>query len=362
MIPSPPTNTPERLNQQPPANNTSTENTSTYQQNTENSNSQPQMQANPTNLYTDNQEVVNSDGTGGKNTLIIILLITLIILVLGGGIYTFWPLLSNIEETITTTTQPDNSQEEQQEETKEDSTPTISPKEDEPDEVDTITEPTLSYSIDYYNIDTADNVSLVRESSIDNDKERIIEESLAYMNTDPDFIEEYAFVIMDGSLTRDDFIPVGIWKDGQQVLIGTISENEQGAASEYNKYIVLDSSLESGELRAVLVHEIGHLVWYRLSPEKVKSYLETRDMTTAMISSWFNYLTKVANGEQSSPPMAMDVWTQSPSEDFAEVFKQVFGGPQDSGNYWSIKTVYGSPSEETKLWLRNETSSLFQVQ
>lgn len=357
MTPSTPPNTTKSSNQPPSTNSATTENSPPYQQNTAYSNSQPQTENTPTNLYPDNETSVNSDRSRSKDTLLIFLLVTLIILVLGGGGYVYWPLLTNKEKKITQKIQPDNSQVDTKEE------PTLpSSEEDERDEEVTTTEPSLSYSIDYYNIDTAENVSLVKVSSIDDKKGKTIEDSLAYMDTDPDFIEEYAFVIMDGSISRDGFIPVGIMKDGKQVLIGTISENEDGAASESSKYIVLDSSLESGELRAVLVHEIGHLVWYRLSPEQVKSYMETRNMTSSMISSWFNYLTKVANGEQSSPPMAMDVWTKSPSEDFAEAFKQVFGGPQDGGNYWSIKTVYGTPSEQTKLWLKNETSSVFKMQ
>ena len=348
MIPSTPPDTTLSSNQPPSTNSTTTINPSNYQQDTGDSNSQSDAQGNPTNLYPDNETTVNPDSAGSKNNLLIFILIALIILVIGGGVYASWYLDAKKEKNITPTIQIDSSQEETEE--------------DETDDVDTTTEPTLLYSIDYYNVDTAKNVSLVTISSIDGDTKKIIDESLTYMNTNPDFIEEYAFVIMDGSISRDGSIPVGIMKDGKQVLIGTISENEDGAASEYGKYIVLDNSLESGALRAVLVHEIAHLVWHRLSPEQAKSYMETRNMTTAMISSWFKYLTKVANGEQSSPPIGIEVWSKSPSEDFAEVFKQVFGGPQDGGKYWAIKTVYGKPSEQTTLWLKSKTSSIFQIQ
>ena len=353
MIPSSPTKTTNSSNQQPSTNTATIKDPSTYQENTGYPNPHPYTQGDPANLHLNDEINADPDKSESKNSSLIYLLVTIIILVVVAGVLAYWFLVANKTEEITPTIQTDNSYED-----------LILPnsKEDETDNVDTVTEPALTYSINYYNVDTAQNVSLVTVSSIDSGKKKTIEESLAYMNTNPNFIEEYAFVIMDGNISRDGSIPVGIRKDGKQVLIGTIGENEDGAASELNKYIVLDSSLDSGELRAVLAHEIGHLVWGRLSPEQAKNFMETRNMTTAMISSWFNYLTKVANGQQSSPPIGVDVWTKSPSEDFAEVFKQVFGGPQDGGNYWTIKTVYGKQSEQTTLWLKNETSPIFQIQ
>ena len=225
-------------------------------------------------------------------------------------------------------------------------TPTLEPK---------VSMPMLTYSLSYFDVDKAKNKALVRSGPIDSNIKEVIESTLARMKTSPAFIEPIAIVFIEKNSTSGTQ-PVGIYWKEKQILVAKISGEELGNAHYENKYIVLKSELSLTELETTFVHELGHIVQGVCTPDEMKAFMEIRNIPTSVVNSWYEFLKR---GSQGAPPIAIGNWTVSPKEDFAEVFKNVFGKDDNSGG-WNILTTYGPVTDDQRDWFIKNISPKFQ--
>ncbi len=107
------------------------------------------------------------------------------------------------------------------------------------------------------------------------------------------------------------------------VAISTFPESglyeQVGIGSSYTGAIIYMDSTNNWDL-AVLTHELGHNIGFRLTDAQWTQYYQLR-------------------GIPANTPRETSNWYTSPEEDFAEVFKATYA--QGSGGEWDIRTYYG---------------------
>ncbi|MCX6781589.1 MAG: hypothetical protein NTW66_00475 [Candidatus Magasanikbacteria bacterium] len=129
-------------------------------------------------------------------------------------------------------------------------------------------------------------------------------------NFSPDFMEGggiYTQNVQDFSL---------IYINKTKITYST--QEAQVAAAFGNK----GGAINISALREVLAHELGHHLGYTLTDSDWKQYYQLRKIPTAT-------------------PRINSSWEQSPTEDFAEVYTNIYFGT-------TVKTVYGSLPETPK--------------
>jgi len=215
--------------------------------------------------------------------------------------------------------------------------------------------PQISYDISYFDIDSAQTKQFVKTGEIDSSKQHLIEQQLRDMKVDPDFIEQFAIAFFIGNAKPGEVI--GIFWNNKQTVLSPISSGEEGVAHYEGRYIILRSSVVGENLRSTFTHEVGHQVAEMLSPDEMREFMIMRNIPSNIVNSWYEYLKREEVGDA---PLEVGNWVASPKEDFAEVFKTVFGSEQDTG-VWGILTKYGEVTPEQKTWFIENISPKFQI-
>lgn len=216
--------------------------------------------------------------------------------------------------------------------------------------IDTTNKLGNGYKLTYFDIDSAKDKRFVTATIIDSERERVIQDILSTAHVRPAIIEEYALVFTSVPAEGTKSFSTTILLRNKPVPIPEIGMTEGGKLNDFHKYILIRGSLREDELADTLMHEVGHIVGNMLTAEQFKSYMLTRSMPPTLVDSWRDYYIRNRTGE---PAMNYGNWAANPGEDFAEVFKTIYGKKS-----WTIHTQYGPVTSQTEEWFGTEVNPL----
>lgn len=216
----------------------------------------------------------------------------------------------------------------------------------------------IVYNLNYFNMDVAEEKNLVKPGKVEIEKIDVIETTLRRLNFDPAIINKYAIVFISPQV-KSPGIVYGVLFDGQQSLVGELEEGSNGNVNPQQNNVVLSNVMGLRELEAVFLHELGHVIFDLLSADEVSEFMLIRGYTQAEADEWVEYLNDKTVTKK--PPIYMTSWSESPQEDFAEVFKSIYFEELNS-TFWEVKTVKGPVLARQKEWMLKIVAPKFMVE
>jgi len=191
---------------------------------------------------------------------------------------------------------------------------------------------TTPYEICFFDLDnTNDPVDNIKNAPLDSTTKKTIMAAFSYLQVKKSILNNYALVIMQDK----DYggMNVKVVMNQLKRPVGTLEYQKHLAVDPSYQIIQLNTDLAGGDLTAETTHCVGRIVWPLLSQSEQAQYSKLRPTNNMK---------------------------ESLLDDFAEVFKYVFGDKSQGGNLWDVRTTPGNPDQTAIDFMHSTISPKFR--
>lgn len=131
------------------------------------------------------------------------------------------------------------------------------------------------------------------------------------------------------------------WTGRPALLLSATTMEDSGSFSKIGEGAVIFLNYSSNYDDATLTHELGHYIGAQLTDAEWGKFYKLRNIA-------------------SGTPKMSNTWEQSPTEDFAEVYKATYSQGLRFDPAWQVHTTKSSVDEKTKVFVRGVLARLIQ--